>query len=396
MALYSVNDGNAYESADSWAELVEQLQEWFDFLVVVPADAPEALAEAVHSLDLAKIAAGDLEGLQGALNEWQERIAEAMGYRSWAGHGNYYVSAAAAAGLSLTVTTADPREWGAAAAEAAFPGPLSAIRNRREDELDVPVGFDTEACRAGFDTRWGELAEAWAEVWAVEAADARADHPVDWPDDDLGPDAALGTPCTLAELNAAWAVVRECALEASPYTPRESQTCRECGDAGALDATHRCVRCTAREWVDAAEEECGGPGQMQGTEWHGDGGEPLPQVLVRALEARAARELTLDERCYFAAKSAYKSPPRGYWEQAGEETLSGLFQAAQDLLAHPDPQTSPLWYDTVLRDEQRLAEGLLRVQMGKTVYLAEDQDGPYVVWGVAHDEQSRAGSGGTL
>ena len=50
--------------------------------------------------------ASSLDALQGSIEQWESRIAEATGHQAFQGHGNYYVSAAAKMGLRLTVEPA--------------------------------------------------------------------------------------------------------------------------------------------------------------------------------------------------------------------------------------------------------------------------------------------------
>ena len=52
----------------------------------------------------ANLDASSIENLNTSIREWEQRIAQAMGKKDFAGHGTYLVSAADEAGLNLTVT----------------------------------------------------------------------------------------------------------------------------------------------------------------------------------------------------------------------------------------------------------------------------------------------------
>ena len=91
---YEISDGMVTEYASTLEEAAQIAEDWYGFL------ADDGKVEELPDADLEP---KGLAELQASIDAWQERIAESMGAESWAGHGNYYVSAADRAGLNLAV-----------------------------------------------------------------------------------------------------------------------------------------------------------------------------------------------------------------------------------------------------------------------------------------------------
>ena len=96
--IIELSDGNAIEHCATLREAIEAASGWYDYIWDNgdgPGTRPELHTEGID----------DLDDLVGRIGSWEEEIAEALGYSDWAGHGNYWVSAAAEAGLNLRVKT---------------------------------------------------------------------------------------------------------------------------------------------------------------------------------------------------------------------------------------------------------------------------------------------------
>lgn len=91
---YKITDGNATETAATLTEAADIAAEWYGFL------ADDGKVETVPDADLD---ASTLDALNASIGRWEARIAEAAGKKDFAGHGSYYVSAAARMGLRLAV-----------------------------------------------------------------------------------------------------------------------------------------------------------------------------------------------------------------------------------------------------------------------------------------------------
>lgn len=102
-----ISDGNAVETYDDWDELINTIKEWYYYLLEETAIEDEEFADAILSRDFENIPEGGIEALNSAIRAWEERIAQAAGYKEFAGHGNYAVSAASEMGLNLTVREDD-------------------------------------------------------------------------------------------------------------------------------------------------------------------------------------------------------------------------------------------------------------------------------------------------
>lgn len=91
---YSINDGNAYETAESLDEAAGIIEDWYDFLL----DQGQ-----INVLPAPDLDASSVDALQASIDRWENEIAEKLGKKPWSGHGTYYVSAASEAGFQLTV-----------------------------------------------------------------------------------------------------------------------------------------------------------------------------------------------------------------------------------------------------------------------------------------------------
>ena len=97
-APYEISDGNATEYASTLAEAESTIEDWYDYLV---NDGK------LNNLPSPELDVHNLDTLQTSIREWEERIAEVLGSEAWAGHDNYYVSAADRAGLRLRISIRD-------------------------------------------------------------------------------------------------------------------------------------------------------------------------------------------------------------------------------------------------------------------------------------------------
>lgn len=107
MALYTINDTNNTQSADSYAEAVEIISNWYvDWASWATGESTpeedEIVSAAIGSVDEPEL--GD--SLQDYADAICTAIAEAAGGRDFFGHGNYCVRAADQMGLSLEVKPA--------------------------------------------------------------------------------------------------------------------------------------------------------------------------------------------------------------------------------------------------------------------------------------------------
>ena len=91
---YRITDGNAHESTDSLDEAESIIEDWYDYLV---SD------EKINEVPTPDLDATSVEALNDSIRTWEQAIAQAMGKKDFAGHGNYLVTAADEAGLNLRV-----------------------------------------------------------------------------------------------------------------------------------------------------------------------------------------------------------------------------------------------------------------------------------------------------
>jgi hypothetical protein len=101
-----ISDGNALETYEDWDLLLRTAEEWYLYLLEESAIDDDGMDIAVYARNFEDIPEGDIESLNNAIRFWEERIAEAAGYTTFYGHGNYSVSAASNMGLNLTVREA--------------------------------------------------------------------------------------------------------------------------------------------------------------------------------------------------------------------------------------------------------------------------------------------------
>lgn len=94
---FVVSDGNARETYASEDDAETAIREWW-------TDAGAVSDAAAVWLDSDEADRRDGESLQDYADRICQRVAEANGGKDFYGHGNYHVSAAAEAGMSLTVT----------------------------------------------------------------------------------------------------------------------------------------------------------------------------------------------------------------------------------------------------------------------------------------------------
>ena len=90
---YVISDNNARETADTIQQAVDIIEEWYDWVDGAPAFPSDTCEEEITTIDQ----------LREFISRWHDQIAELQGFQNFSGHGNYCVSAADQAGLSLTV-----------------------------------------------------------------------------------------------------------------------------------------------------------------------------------------------------------------------------------------------------------------------------------------------------
>lgn len=90
---YRITDGNATETATTLHDAAGIAEDWYDFMI----------GDKLESIPSPDLDDNSLDALNKSIRAWENRIAEACGKKSWAGHGNYYVSAGDRMGLNLHV-----------------------------------------------------------------------------------------------------------------------------------------------------------------------------------------------------------------------------------------------------------------------------------------------------
>lgn len=98
---WNVDDGSSYEEVEDWDSLLDKVSDWYWFITEQRDDLPEDWT--LPSIDLKGLRAGDVEGLNARISDWENNIAESLDYSAFHGHGNYSVSPASAMGLNLRV-----------------------------------------------------------------------------------------------------------------------------------------------------------------------------------------------------------------------------------------------------------------------------------------------------
>lgn len=107
MTTYTVQDSGSSDSNLSYDEAMERIAEWYEDVDTWHTgsgddDLHDDVAKAIASVERPD-ESGGLADLQDYADSIREAVAEAMGSRAFAGHGNYYVSAAAEGGFDLRV-----------------------------------------------------------------------------------------------------------------------------------------------------------------------------------------------------------------------------------------------------------------------------------------------------
>jgi len=96
---WRISDGNATEIYEDWIELCGVAEEWYSYIEENEWPENVEFPEAYFG----DVKEGDIETLNRFIRTWEEKIAHAAGFKDFAGHGNYLVSAASEMGLSLRV-----------------------------------------------------------------------------------------------------------------------------------------------------------------------------------------------------------------------------------------------------------------------------------------------------
>lgn len=96
---WRISEGNATEIYEDWIELCGVAEEWYSY--IEENEWPEHLV--FPKMYFGDIPEGDIETLNRFIRAWEEKIAHAAGFKDFAGHGNYLVSAASEMGLNLSV-----------------------------------------------------------------------------------------------------------------------------------------------------------------------------------------------------------------------------------------------------------------------------------------------------
>lgn len=96
---WKISDGNAIEIYEDWIELCGVAGEWYSYIEENEWPENVEFPEAYFG----DVKEGDIETLNRFIRAWEEKIAHAAGFKDFAGHGNYLVSAASEMGLNLSV-----------------------------------------------------------------------------------------------------------------------------------------------------------------------------------------------------------------------------------------------------------------------------------------------------
>lgn len=105
--VYIISDGNGIEKTESWDQVVDIVASWYDCLYDEGrfenvTDIPE-IDDAIYELEEGQ----SLTFLNLIIVAWENRIAEALGYSTFQGHGSFVVSPGSEMGLNLTVREED-------------------------------------------------------------------------------------------------------------------------------------------------------------------------------------------------------------------------------------------------------------------------------------------------
>ena len=96
MIKIELSDGRATEIYDSLTESIEATAAWYDYLA---ADGGSLIGNYFPRLNAEGIT--DVNALNQAISDWEEQLAEEIGFSSFTGHSGCYVRAADEAGLRL-------------------------------------------------------------------------------------------------------------------------------------------------------------------------------------------------------------------------------------------------------------------------------------------------------
>ena len=98
----TLRDSNTSETYEDLDTALAAAAEWYDYLQDDPQIAARLSERGVETLPpLDQEPVDSIDELNARLDHWKEQIAEAAGYKTWHGHGNYAVSAACEMGLTL-------------------------------------------------------------------------------------------------------------------------------------------------------------------------------------------------------------------------------------------------------------------------------------------------------
>lgn len=106
---YVISDGNATEYASTLEDAESIIEDWYDYLAEdqgCPGGfgrQDEEEDEDEWEMPSPNLDSSSLESLQASIGKWEQEIAHSKGGKDFAGHGNYYVTAADRMGLNLTV-----------------------------------------------------------------------------------------------------------------------------------------------------------------------------------------------------------------------------------------------------------------------------------------------------
>lgn len=107
MTTYTVRDANSSDSGLTYDEAIDRIAEWYEDCDQWADGTRDdvlhaAIADAIAGVDC-PAAGGGLAALEDYVGGIRQAVAEACGSEAWAGHGNYYVSAADQGGYDLSV-----------------------------------------------------------------------------------------------------------------------------------------------------------------------------------------------------------------------------------------------------------------------------------------------------
>lgn len=108
---YEISDGNATEYAATLADAEGIIEGWYDYLTEdqgCPGGFGKATDEdekdAEWEIPTPALDPSSVDALNDSIGRWEQAIAHARGGKDFAGHGNYYVTAADRMGLNLCIS----------------------------------------------------------------------------------------------------------------------------------------------------------------------------------------------------------------------------------------------------------------------------------------------------